>query len=67
MARIQGDVTMGLTVDPVTGEVTSVEASSGNKMLQNNAVATAKNWRLEPNSAGAQKVSVTMRYTLQCR
>lgn len=67
LARIQGDVTMRLTVDPPTGEVTSVEASSGNRILQDNAVATAKNWRLEPNSAGAEKVSVTMRYTLQCR
>ena len=67
MARIQGDVTMRLTIDPATGEVTSVEASSGNKILQDNAVATAKKWRLEPNSAGAEKVSVTMRYSLQCR
>lgn len=67
MARIQGDVAMRLTVNPATGEVTQVEASSGNKILRDNAVATAKKWRLEPNSAGAEKVSATLRYTLQCR
>jgi TonB family protein len=66
MARIQGDVTLRLTIDPATGEVTSVEASSGNKILQDTAVAAAKKWRLEPNSTGAEKVSVTMRYTFQC-
>ena len=67
MARIQGDVTMQLSIDLATGDVTSVEASSGNKILQDNAVAAAKKWRLEPNSAGAEKVSVTLRYSLQCR
>jgi TonB family protein len=67
MARIQGDVSMQLTVDPATGEVTSAEASSGNKILQNNAAATARKWRFEPNSAGTEKVSVTLRYTLQCQ
>jgi TonB family protein len=67
MARIQGDVNMQLTVDPATGEVTNVEASSGNKILQDNAVAAAKKWRLEPNSAGAGKISVTLRYALQCQ
>jgi len=67
MARIQGDVTMRLSIDPATGEVTSVEASSGNKILQDNAVAAAKKWRLEPNSAGAEKVNATLRYSLQCR
>ncbi len=67
MARIQGDVTMRLSIDPATGEVTNVEASSGNKILQDNAAATAKKWRLEPNSTGAEKVNVTLRYSLQCR
>jgi TonB family protein len=67
MARIQGDVTIRLTVDPASGAVTSVEPSSGNKILQDNAVATAKKWRLPPNTAGAGKVSVTLRYSLQCR
>jgi len=67
MARIQGDATIGLTVDPATGEVTNVEPSSGNKILQGSAVAAAKKWRLEPNSAGAQKVNMTLRYLLQCQ
>jgi TonB family protein len=67
MARIQGDVTMRLSIDPATGEVTSVEAFSGNKILQDNAVAAAKKWRLEPSSAGAEKVNATLRYSLQCR
>jgi TonB family protein len=67
MARIEGDVTMLLTVHPRTGEVTRAQASSGNKILQDNAVATAKKWRFEPNSVGAEKISVTMRYSLQCR
>jgi|SRR5579862_1375836 len=67
MARIQGDVTIRLSIDPATGEVTSVEASSGNQILQDSAVAAAKKWRLEPNSAGAEKVNATLRYSLQCR
>jgi TonB family protein len=66
MARIQGDVTMRLTIDLASGEVTSVDLSSGNRILQDSAVAAAKKWRLEPNFAGAENVSVTMRYTLQC-
>jgi TonB family protein len=67
MARIQGEVTMRLSIDPATGDVTSAEASSGNKILQENAVAAAKKWRLEPSSAGAETISVTLRYSLQCR
>jgi len=66
VARIQGDVSMQLTVDPATGEVTSPEAFSGNKILQDSALATAKKWRFEPNSAAAGKISVTLRYTLRC-
>ncbi len=67
MARIQGDVNLQLTVDPPTGEVMSAEASSGHKILQADATATAKKWRFEPNSTDAGKISVTLRYTLHCQ
>jgi TonB family protein len=66
MARIQGDVTLRLTIDPASGEVSRVDVSSGIKILQDSAVAAAKKWRLEPNSVSAEKVSVTIRYTLLC-
>lgn len=66
MARIQGDVILRLTIDPASGEVTSGDVSSGNKILRDSALAAAKKWRFQPNSVSAEKVSVTMRYTLQC-
>jgi len=66
-ARIQGDVNMQLTVDPATGDVTSAEALSGYKILQDNAAATTKKWRFEPNSVGAGQIGVTLRYTLSCQ
>jgi len=67
LARVQGDVTMQLTIVPATGEVTSVDVSSGNRLLLDSAVGAARQWRLEPNSAGAGNVGVTMRYSFQCR
>jgi len=67
IARIQGEVSMQLIVDPGTGNVTSIEAALGNKVLKESAIAVAKTWRFEPNSAGAGKVDVTLRYTLLCQ
>ena len=66
MARIQGDVTIQLSVDSATGAVTNAEVSSGSQLLQQNAVATAKKWRLEPTFADADKISITLRYSLHC-
>ena len=67
MAHIQGDVSLQLSVDPSTGKVSEVDASSGNQLLRDSASAAAKEWRFEPNSVSPGKIGITLRYSLQCK
>jgi TonB family protein len=53
-----------MTIDPVSGSVTSVvmEASTGSPVLDNAAVAGFRRWRFKPGTVSKVKLPIT--YTL---
>lgn len=65
-ARIEGDVTMRLSIDPASGRVTGVEALTGTGILKGSAMDAAKRWWLEPNPTGPATLDVTLRYSIHC-
>jgi TonB family protein len=66
LARVQGKVDLQLNVDPATGEVRRVVATSGHPLLKPNAIDAAKQWRFLPNFADAGTVNVTLDFALRC-
>jgi TonB family protein len=66
MARIEGKVELQLTVNPVTGAVESVSATSGHALLKPSALEAAKRWRFEPLSVPSGQISATLLYFLNC-
>jgi TonB family protein len=62
--RITGSGIAVLTVDPVSGSVTSVmmEASTGSPVLDNAAVTGFRRWRFKPGTVSNVRLPIT--YTL---
>jgi TonB family protein len=65
-ARIQGRVELRLVVDPPTGNVLSVTASSGHPMLISSATVTAKQWLFAPGWASSEPINVILDYSIRC-
>lgn len=62
--KITGSGTVAMTVDPVSGNVTSVamEASTGSPVLDNAAVTGLRRWRFKPGTVSRVRLPIT--YTL---
>ena len=62
--RITGSGIAAMTIDPVSGSVTSVvmEASTGSLVLDNAAVTGFRRWRFKPGTVSKVKLPIT--YTL---
>jgi TonB family protein len=65
-ASIYGHVELKLAVDPPTGNVSSVTASSGHQMLIPSAIAAARQWRFAPGWAGSEPVKAVLYFAIRC-
>jgi len=65
-ARIRGKVQLRLTVDPATGAVVEASVVSGHKLLADNAINAAKQWRFAPGSISATPFNLTIDFDLRC-
>ena len=66
LARVQGKVELALTVEPLTGEVRNVSATSGHPLLMPSAVDAATQWRFVPGSLQSGRLNVTLDFSLTC-
>jgi TonB family protein len=65
-ARIQGEVELQLTVEMATGEVQNASVISGHPLLTPTAIEAAKQWRFDAHSLSADRIKVTIAYSLRC-
>jgi TonB family protein len=65
-ARIQGTVTLRLTVNQATGEVSAATLLSGHPLLKDSAITAAKQWRFTLNFPTPETVDVSLDYVLRC-
>jgi len=63
--KITGNGVVVLTVDPVSGRVTDVtmEATTGNLILDNAAISGFRRWRFKPGSASKVRTPITFTLT----
>ena len=66
LARIQGDVTLKLAIDVSSGNVKDAMAISGHPLLQNAAIAAAREWQFQPDSQLSESVELTLKFELRC-
>jgi len=67
MARIQGKVTVEVTVDGTTGSVAHAHATSGHPLLQKAAEQAASEWKFQPSDTNfIQPIYVVLEFSLVC-
>jgi len=65
-AHAQGEVRLKIFFDPATGQVTKVEAESGDDKLQESAVKAAQTWEFQTGIAPKSPVEVILRFGFRC-
>ncbi len=65
-ARIEGDVSLELTVDRKTGLVVGVKVLAGHPLLEAAAVEAARKWRFDSIQPLKEIVGVKLQFTLPC-
>lgn len=65
-AHAQGEVRLNIFFDPATGQVTKVEAESGDDKLQDSAAKAAQTWQFQTGIALTSPVEVTLRFGFRC-
>ena len=65
--RIEGKVELQLSLEPATGEVLGVLATSGHPLLEPSAIDAAKRWRFKPESIDSKTLNLTLDFALRCR
>lgn len=65
-ARISGDVHLRLEVDGASGAVTQASVAKGIPLLDDAAVAAARQWRFVPGSTPAGEFDVAVRFQVDC-
>jgi TonB family protein len=67
MARIEGKVTLELTVDKASGSVTRVHLVSGHPLLAGAAEQAASQWKFQPSDTRlAQPIEVVLEFSFAC-
>jgi hypothetical protein len=64
--RIQGEVCLIAAIDPETGLVKDVKATSGHPLLAQSAIPAVKGWQLRQTNPPKDSVEIGMRYELRC-
>ncbi len=68
MARIQGRVTLELTVNPASGDVTQAHGTAGHPLLVKAAEEAASQWKFQPSGPEpTRKVTAVLDFSLACR
>jgi len=65
-AHAQGEVRLNIFFDPATGQVTNVEAESGDDKLQDSAAKAARTWQFQTGITLKSPVEVTLRFGFRC-
>lgn len=65
-ARMSGDVTLTLEVDPVSGAVVRATVAKGIPLLDQAALVAARQWRFVPGSTPTGSFDVAVRFQVKC-
>jgi TonB family protein len=64
--RIEGRVTISLTVNRTTGQVENAEATSGHALLIAAAIDSAKHWQFDSSQNLPAKITAVLNFSLNC-
>lgn len=64
--RIEGRVTLSLTVNRTTGQVENAEGTNGHALLIQAAIDSAKHWQFDPSQNLPAKITVVLNFSLDC-
>jgi TonB family protein len=64
--RMEGRVTLSLTVNRATGQVETAEALNGHPLLISGAIDSAKHWQFDPAQNLPEKIIAVINFTFNC-
>jgi TonB family protein len=65
-ARIQGKVTLSLTVNRLTGQVEDAEVLNGHVLLKFSSLDSARKWQFDPSQGLPSKIDVLLDFSIHC-